>query len=269
MFPELLIRLAAFLGIFLALAAAERLAPRRALGSPRGRRWLTNWGILITDALILRLLALAVPLLAVGAALDAQARGWGLFNALDWPAAVEIALVVLALDLAIWAQHVAMHRIPALWRIHRVHHADTDVDVTSAIRFHPVEIALSMLIKIGLVYALGAAVVAVVLFEVLLNGMAMFNHANLRLGARTDAWLRRLVVTPDMHRVHHSVDRDEHDTNFGFSLSLWDRAFGTYRAAPRGGHERMTLGLEWRDARPSRLGWSLALPFRTPPPPPD
>lgn len=259
---ELLLRLGVFIGLFVALAAAERLAPRRRLSAPRPRRWRTNWGLLLTDALTLRLLALAVPLLAVGAALDAGARGWGLFNVLAWPAWLEIAAVVLALDLAIWAQHVAMHRVPALWRVHRVHHADTDVDVTSAIRFHPVEIALSMLLKIGLVYLLGASVVAVVLFEILLNGMAMFNHANLRLGPRTDAWLRRLVVTPDMHRVHHSVARDEHDTNFGFSLSIWDRLFRTYRAAPRGGHAGMTLGLEWQDARPTRLGWSLALPFR-------
>jgi len=261
---EALLRFGVFLGLFVMLAVAERWLPRRGLRGPRGRRWLTNWGILVADAVTLRLLALAVPLLAAGAALDAGARGWGLFNALDWPRAVEILIVVLVLDFAIWAQHVAMHRVPVLWRVHRVHHADTDVDVTTAIRFHPVEIALSMVLKIGLVYLLGASAVAVILFEILLNGMAMFNHANLRLGARTDAWLRRVVVTPDMHRVHHSVDSGEHDRNFGFALSIWDRLFRTYRAQPRDGHTDMTLGLQWQDGRPTRLGWSLALPFRRP-----
>jgi sterol desaturase/sphingolipid hydroxylase (fatty acid hydroxylase superfamily) len=259
---ELFLRLVIFFGLFALLACVERLAPRRELAEPRRRRWLTNWGILLVDALTLRLLAIVVPLLAIGAAIDAAARGWGLFNMLDWPAAVEIALAVLILDLAIWAQHLLMHHVPVLWRLHRVHHADRDVDVTTAIRFHPGEIALSMVLKIALVYALGAAAVAVILFEILLNGMAMFNHANIKLGTRTDAWLRRLVVTPDMHRVHHSTLRDEHDTNFGFSLSIWDRLFGTYRAQPSAGHRNMRTGLGWRDDRPSRLGWSLALPFR-------
>jgi sterol desaturase/sphingolipid hydroxylase (fatty acid hydroxylase superfamily) len=259
---ELLIRLSVFLGLFALLAAAEALAPRRRRGQPRRRRWATNWGIALLDSLTLRLIALALPLLAVGAALDASARGWGLFNALDWPPALEIVLAVLAFDLAIWAQHLVSHKLPLLWRIHRVHHADLDMDVTTAIRFHPVEIALSMGLKIGLVYALGPAAIAVILFEILLNGAAMFNHANLALPGRLDAMLRRFVVTPDMHRVHHSVLRIEHDSNYGFSLSIWDRIFGTYRAQPLEGHERMTTGLEWKDDRPARLGWSLLLPFR-------
>lgn len=259
---EALIRLGVFLALFGLLAAAESLLPRRVRSRPRARRWATNWGIVILDGLTLRLVALAVPLLAVGAALDAEARGWGLFNRLAWPGWAEAILVILALDLLIWAQHLATHKIPLLWRLHRVHHADLDVDVTTAIRFHPVEIALSMGLKIGAVYALGASALAVVLFEILLNGMAMFNHANLALSPRLDAALRRFVVTPDMHRVHHSVHRDEHDTNYGFSLSLWDRIFGTYRAAPREGHAAMQLGLEWRDDRPARFGWSLLLPFR-------
>ncbi len=259
---EALIRLGVFLGLFVLLAAVETYAPRRARAQGRGRRWATNWGIVVLDAVTLRLVALLVPLLAVGAALDASARGWGLFNRLDGPVWLEVAAAVLILDLAIWAQHWATHKIPLLWRLHRVHHADVDMDVTTAIRFHPGEIALSMGLKIALVYLLGPAALAVILFEVMLNGMAMFNHANINLPARVDAVLRRVVVTPDMHRVHHSVHRDEHDTNYGFSLSVWDRVFGTYRAQPRDGHEAMETGLEWRDGRPSRLGWALSLPFR-------
>lgn len=259
---EALIRLAVFLGLFALLAAAEAWAPRRPRTVARGRRWATNWGIVIADTLTLRLIAVALPLLAVGAALDAEARGWGLFNRLGWPGWLEVVLTVLILDLAIWAQHVVSHKVPALWRLHRVHHADLDMDVTTAIRFHPAEIALSMALKVGLVYLLGPAALAVILFEILLNGMAMFNHANIALPPRADALLRRLVVTPDMHRVHHSVRRDEHDANYGFALSVWDRAFGTYRAQPRRGHLGMETGLAWRDDRPSHLSWSLLLPFR-------
>jgi len=259
---ELLIRLSVFLGIFTVLATVEVWAPRRPRAQGRGRRWATNWGIVVIDSLALRLIAIALPLLAVGAAIDAGNKGWGLFNVLDWPVWIEVAIAVLILDLAIWAQHLVTHKVPVLWRLHRVHHADVDMDVTTAIRFHPVEIALSMLLKIGLVYLLGPAAIAVVIFEVMLNGMAMFNHANINLPARVDAVLRRVVVTPDMHRVHHSVDRAEHDSNYGFSLSVWDRMFGTYIAQPRDPHETMETGLAWRDERPSRLGWSLALPFR-------
>jgi sterol desaturase/sphingolipid hydroxylase (fatty acid hydroxylase superfamily) len=261
---ELLLRLAVFLGLFALLAAAEARLPRRTRSQPRARRWVTNWSIVLLDSLTLRLLAVAMPLLAVGAALDASARGWGLFNTLAWPPAIEVLIALVALDLVIWAQHLVMHKIPALWRLHRVHHADIDVDVTTAIRFHPVEIALSMLLKIGTVYLLGASALAVILFEILLNGLAMFNHANLALGRRLDAALRLVVVTPDMHRIHHSTDRVEHDTNYGFCLSLWDRLFGTYRPQPAADHTAMQTGLAWRDDRPNRLGWSLLLPFRNP-----
>lgn len=255
---EAAIRLGAFFGIFLAMALWERRAPMRGLTVARWPRWGTNWGISILDALTVKLVFGAA---AAGAAVDAASAGWGLFNRLGWPGWVEFALTVLVLDLAIWLQHLLTHKIPLLWRLHRVHHADRDVDVTTAIRFHPVEIALSMAIKIGLVYALGAPVAAVIAFEVVLNGMAMFNHSNIRLGA-ADPPLRWLVVTPDMHRVHHSVDRAEHDANYGFNLSVWDRAFGTYVARPARGHDAMTLGLApYQDARPTRLGWSLALPF--------
>ncbi len=258
---EAVIRLAVFLTLFAVLAALEALAPRRVRRQQRASRWVTNWGITLLNTLTLRALAFALPLLAVGAALDASAQGWGLFNALDWPLWIEVILVVLILDFAIWLQHLVTHKVPVLWRLHRVHHADVDMDVTTAIRFHPVEIALSMLLKIGLVYLLGPAAIAVVVFEILLNGTAMFNHSNLRLPLWLDAGLRRVLVTPDMHRVHHSVHRSEHDSNYGFSLSIWDRLFGTYIAQPAKGHDDMTVGLEWQDDRPSRLGWSLALPF--------
>lgn len=263
---EGLIRLSVFLGLFAALAALEWLMPRRERREPRRTRWFTNWGIIILDTLTLRLLALALPLLAVGAAVDAGQQGWGLLNAVTWPIWLEVVLAILILDFVIWAQHLITHKVPILWRLHRVHHADTDMDVTTAIRFHPVEIALSMLLKIGVVYLLGPAALAVVLFEIILNGTAMFNHANLRLPLWLDRIVRLILVTPDMHRVHHSVHREEHDSNYGFALSIWDRLFGTYIAQPAEGHDGMQVGLEWQDTRPSRLGWSLKLPFISPKP---
>lgn len=258
---QTLYRLTAFLGLFVVFAAAEALAPRRGRVQPRAGRWVTNWSITIFNAIMLRLMAWGMPLLAVGAALDAAATGTGLFNHLGWPAWAEIALAVMILDFAIWAQHLVTHKVPLLWRLHRVHHADRDMDVTTAFRFHPVEIALSMLLKIGAVYLLGAAAAAVVLFEILLNGTALFNHANLTLPVRVDRAIRLILVTPDMHRVHHSTRRDEHDSNYGFALSIWDRLFHTYVAQPRDGHMGMTVGLQWQDDRPARLGWSLKLPF--------
>jgi len=258
---EATIRLIIFLGLFSVLAAAEAFAPRRVRRLKRSQRWVTNWSITIANTVILRLMAIVLPLLAVGAAVDAQVQGWGLFNALMLPGWVEIIAAVLILDFVIWAQHLITHKVPILWRLHRVHHADVDMDVTTAIRFHPVEIALSMILKIGVVYVLGPAAIAVILFEIMLNGTAMFNHANIRLPLWLDAIVRRVLVTPDMHRVHHSVHQDEHDSNYGFALSIWDQLFGTYTAQPRGGHDDMTVGLEWQDDRPARLGWSLSLPF--------
>ncbi|MCE8515546.1 sterol desaturase family protein [Ruegeria pomeroyi] len=259
---ESLIRLTVFVGLFVLFALAERLAPRRRIHPRRPRRWLTNLTISVLNTVTLRALAVGLPLLAVGAALDATAQGWGLFNHLVWPGWVEALLAVLILDFAIWGQHLVTHKIPLLWRLHRVHHADTDIDVSTAIRFHPVEIALSMLLKIGLVYLLGPSALAVVLFEILLNGTALFNHSNLRLPLALDAVLRKVLVTPDMHRVHHSVLREEHDSNYGFALSIWDRMMGTYVAQPAKGHDQMSIGLAWQDDRPARLGWSLLLPFR-------
>lgn len=259
---ETLIRLGVFGGLFVLFAVIETLAPRRARVQPRLGRWITNWAIIVLDSLALRALALAVPLLAVGAALDAGRMGWGLFNLLDLPRWFEFAAAILVFDFAIWAQHLITHKVPAFWRFHRMHHADRDMDVTTAIRFHPVEIAASMVLKIGLVYLIGPAAWAILVFEVLLNGTAMFNHANIRLPLWLDRAVRLVLVTPDMHRVHHSVYRHEHDSNYGFALSIWDRLFGTYVAQPQAGHDAMTVGLQWQDDAPARLGWSLALPFR-------
>ncbi|MEL6481677.1 MAG: sterol desaturase family protein [Pseudomonadota bacterium] len=260
MASELVIRLGAFFGIFLAMALLERYAPMRALVASKLRRWATNWSVSVIDSVMVKVLFGAA---AAGAAMDAAARGWGLFNGLDWPVWLEVLIVFVLLDLAIWAQHVASHKIPVLWRLHRVHHSDRDIDVTTAIRFHPIEIAFSMVLKIGLVYALGAPLIAVILFEVVLNGAAMFNHANLRLPRGLDRVLRFAIVTPDMHRVHHSIDRAEHDANYGFNLSIWDRLFGTYIDQPAKGHEGMTIGLgPHQDEGPTRLGWTLAFPFR-------
>lgn len=258
---EALIRLGVFISLFAVLATLEALAPRRARSQLRSKRWVTNWSVTVINTLTLRLMAFALPLLAVGAALDADTQGWGLFNAISLPIWLEIAIVVLIFDFAIWLQHLITHKVPLLWRLHRVHHADVDMDVTTAIRFHPVEIALSMLLKIGLVYLLGPAAIAIVIFEIILNGTAMFNHSNLALSAGLDRIMRKVLVTPDMHRVHHSVQRSEHDSNYGFCLSIWDQLFGTYIEQPKDGHDAMQVGLEWQDDRPSKLGWSLALPF--------
>jgi sterol desaturase/sphingolipid hydroxylase (fatty acid hydroxylase superfamily) len=256
------LRLTIFLALFAAFALLEHLSPRRAPHHARGHRWATNGAIMLLGAVLLRALAVLLPLLAVGAALDAAHLGWGLFNALAWNPWVEGAFAILILDLAIWTQHLVTHKVPVLWRFHRVHHADGDFDVTTAIRFHPIEIAASMLVKIAVIYALGPSAAAVVVFEIALNGTALFNHANLALPAWADRTLRLLLVTPDMHRVHHSAEREEHNSNFGFCLSVWDRIFRTYRAQPARGHDAMTIGLEWQDDAPAQLGWSLMLPFR-------
>ncbi len=256
------IRLSVFLVTFLVVAALEWWLPKRRLRAAKSNRWVTNVGFTIINTVTLRLLAVLLPLLAVGAALDASASNIGLMNLWDGPVWLEWVLVILIFDFAIWAQHLITHKVPLLWRLHRVHHADRDMDVTTAIRFHPVEIALSMFLKIGLVYLIGPAAGAIILFEVLLNGSALFNHGNIALPKRLDAVLRMVIVTPDMHLVHHSVDRDEHDSNYGFFLSIWDRLFRTYIAQPKDGHDDMAIGLQWQDDRPTKLLWSLALPFR-------
>lgn len=259
-----LIRLLAFAAVFLLMAAIELIRPKRRLSVSKPRRWLTNLGIAGVDTLVLRLMAaLTVPVTAVAAAFFAKERGLGLLNQVDWPYWVKLVIALLALDLAIWFQHLVSHKVPVFWRLHQVHHADRDIDVTTAVRFHPVEIALSMLWKIAVVIPLGASPFAVFLFEVILNACAMFNHANIALPAWLDRALRLFIVTPDMHRVHHSVLYREHDRNYGFNLSLWDRLFRTYLAQPGAGHQGMTIGLPpYQSEAPTRFGWSLWLPFR-------
>jgi sterol desaturase/sphingolipid hydroxylase (fatty acid hydroxylase superfamily) len=258
---ETALRLAAFFGVLALMAAWELAAPRRVLAASKSARWTANLGVVVLDTIIVRLL---FPTAAVGLALYAEAHGWGLFNAYPVPAWAALAASVVALDLAIYLQHVLFHAVPALWRLHRMHHADLDFDVTTGARFHPLEIVLSMLIKFAAISALGAPAAAVLVFEILLNATSMFNHGNVRIPGRLDRVLRKLVVTPDMHRVHHSIEREETDSNFGFNLSLWDRLFGTYRAQPRAGHEAMTIGIrEFRDPEDcARLGGMLAIPFR-------
>lgn len=257
------IRLAVFASVFLVMALIELAAPKRTLLAPKGRRWLTNLGISVTGTMLIRLMAmLAVPLAAIAAAAYAEAHGIGFLNKLNWPYWLKVAVALLVLDLAIWGQHLASHKVPIFWRLHQVHHADRDIDVTTAVRFHPIEIGLSMLWKIAVVLALGASPLAVFLFEVILNACAMFNHANIALPSWLDRVLRLLIVTPDMHRVHHSVLGREHNTNYGFNLSVWDRLFRTYTAQPEGGHQGMTIGLmPYQSEAPTRLGWSLVLPF--------
>jgi sterol desaturase/sphingolipid hydroxylase (fatty acid hydroxylase superfamily) len=263
MASETLLRLGAFFGIFLVLALWESMAPARARIFTRRRRWLANWSLSALNAGVTALMAFVLGLAAVLAAMDAAARAIGLFHLLDWPHWIEGAIVFLALDFAIWLQHLISHRWYPLWRLHRVHHVDREFDVTTGIRFHPIEIALSMLWKIAVVYALGAPVAAVVVFEIVLNGATMFNHSNIRLPGAVERSLRLIVVTPDMHRVHHSIDRQEHDANYGFNFSFWDRLFHTYVPQPRLGHQGMTIGLEEHQTdEPVRLGWSLAFPFR-------
>jgi len=255
------IRMGAFFGVLAVMGLWEMLAPRRALTVSKILRWSNNLGLVFFNSILLRLL---FPAAAVGMAAFAADRGWGVFNFLEIPPWLAVVLTVLAMDLIIYLQHVLVHAVPALWRLHRVHHADLDYDVTTGARFHPIEILLSMLIKFATIIVLGAPVVAVVIFEVVLNAMAMFNHGNVRLPLGLDRVLRLLVVTPDMHRVHHSVEDDEANSNFGFNLSLWDRLFGTYRAQPRAGHEAMTIGIHrYRTtAEVSRFDGILLLPFR-------
>jgi sterol desaturase/sphingolipid hydroxylase (fatty acid hydroxylase superfamily) len=260
---ETIIRFGIFAAILLTFAVVEILTPRRRLHWPKGRRWATNFAIAAIATLVVRLMgALAIPLVAVASAVYAEEHGWGLLNNVGWPGWLEFAVALVILDFAIWLQHYASHKVPLFWRVHRVHHTDVDIDVSTAIRFHPIEIALSMLWKILLVLCFGFSAIAVIAFEAILNGCAMFNHANIALPSPLDRVLRAVIVTPDMHRVHHSVLRREHDSNFGFNLSIWDRLFGTYTAQPERGHEGMTIGLEdYQSPRPTRFLWSLALPF--------
>jgi sterol desaturase/sphingolipid hydroxylase (fatty acid hydroxylase superfamily) len=259
---EATIRLAAFAGIFLAMTLWELLAPRRPWAVGRVARWPSNLAILVVDTLAVRLL---IPTAAFGVALIAASRGFGLFHVLGWPAWLAGVVGFVVLDLVIYGQHVVFHHVPWLWRLHRMHHADLDVDVTTGGRFHPIEILISMTIKIATVALLGIPAAAVVAFEIALNATSVFNHANAALPRRLDRVVRLVVVTPDMHRIHHSVVRRETDSNFGFNLPWWDRMFGTYRAEPAAGHDAMTIGLPiFRDRGELRVDRLLTQPFRTP-----
>ena len=253
------IRLGFFLGIFALMVLWEFLAPRRTPAMSRWLRWPSNLAIVALNTLLLRIV---FPAAAVGLALIGEQRDWGLLNNLGAPTWAAIALSVLLLDLAIYGQHVMFHAVPALWRLHRMHHADLDFDVTTGARFHPIEILLSLGIKLAVVAALGAPALGVLIFEVILNATSMFNHGNVRMAPRLDRVLRCFVVTPDMHRVHHSVIPRETNSNFGFSLPWWDRLLGTYRAQPAAGHQGMTIGIEqFRAPRDQRLDRMLAQPF--------
>lgn len=256
---ETSLRLGIFLGILFTMAAWEMLAPRRKLTRSKAIRWANNLGLTLFNTVLSRLV---LPVAAVGVALTAGEKGWGLLNVMTPPAWLAGLLAIAGLDLAIYTQHRLFHRVALLWRLHRMHHTDLDLDVTSGARFHPLEILLSQVIKMSIVLLLGAPAWAVVAFEVLLNGTAMFNHANVRLDLRADRWLRLLVVTPDMHRIHHSVVRRETDSNFGFNFPWWDRLFATYRDQPEAGHLAMTIGLgNYRDSKWLKLNWMLLVPF--------
>ena len=253
------VRLGFFFGILVLMAIWEHLAPRRRPTVARLIRWFSNLGLVAINTIVLRVV---FPIVVVGLALLAEERGWGLLNNVVLSHWFAILLAVLLLDLAIYLQHVMFHAIPMFWRLHMVHHADLDFDVTTGVRFHTIEIILSMCIKMALVMLLGPPAVAVVIFEVALNGTSLFNHGNVRLPINLDRYLRLLVVTPDMHRVHHSVVAHETNSNFGFNLPWWDRIFGTYRDQPAAGHDDMTIGLtQYRDAKVTRLHWMLILPF--------
>jgi len=254
------IRMSFFFGMLVFIAVWELIAPKRALTMSKTVRWVNNLGLVFFNSFILRVL---FPAAAVGVASLASQQDWGLFNYFDISFAVAVVASVIIMDFVIYIQHVMVHAIPVLWRLHRVHHADLDYDVTTGARFHTIEIILSMLIKFVTILLLGPPVIAVIIFEIVLNATAMFNHGNISLPKTIDKYLRLLLVTPDMHRVHHSIEDDEANSNFGFSLPWWDRLFGTYRDQPRGGHQGMTIGInKFRD--PKQVSWlpgMLALPF--------
>lgn len=255
------IRMGFFFSVLVIMAIWEIARPRRKLTVSKPLRWFNNLGLVFLNSYILRLL---FPAAAIGVAITAAQQGWGLFNVYQLPLYVSLIASIVIMDFVIYVQHVMVHAIPVLWRLHRVHHADPDYDVTTGARFHTLEILLSMLIKFATILLLGPPVVAVILFEIILNATSMFNHGNIRLPFAVDRLLRWIVVTPDMHRVHHSVEDDEANSNFGFSLPWWDRLFGTYRDQPRAGHEKMRIGIhKYHEAKDvSWISGMLTLPFR-------
>lgn len=261
---EAFYRLVVFAGLLLAMVVLEIIIPKRNLSQSRKTRWVTNFSFGVLNSVLIRLMAVSsVPIVAIAGALVAEHYGFGLFQVVSLPFWLEIVLCLLLLDFAIYVQHWASHRFSFLWQVHRVHHSDLDIDVTTAIRFHPIEIGLSMLYKVVLVFLFGIDALAVLLFEIILNGCALFNHSNIALPSWLDRCLRLVIVTPDMHRVHHSIEREETDSNYGFNLAIWDRFFGTYVAQPKAGHEGMKIGLPqfYKTTLPTKLGWSFLLPF--------
>ena len=257
---EINIRLGFFFGVFIVMALWEIVAPRRQLLIPKAMRWGNNIALVFLNSVILRLL---FPAAAVGMAAFVEHHSWGIFNYFDVPIMITVIASVIIMDGIVYLQHVMVHAVPVLWRLHRVHHADPDFDVTTGARFHPLEIILSMLIKFSVIITLGPPIIAVIIFEVLLSTTAMFNHSNVHLNLTLDKYLRLLVVTPDMHRVHHSIHADETNSNFGFNLPWWDRLFGTYKDQPEAGHEKMIIGIHEYN-QPNQVTWlhkMLWLPF--------
>ena len=256
---EVVIRLVFFVGVFGLIVIWEWRSPRRTLTTSKTARWINNLSITFINPLVIHLL---FPILAVDMALRAQEGGWGLLNNVDLPLWLKLVIGIVVMDLVIYLQHAMFHAFPILWRLHMMHHADLDYDLTTGLRFHPIEILLSMVIKLSVVSALGPPAAAVLTFEIILNGMAIFNHGNIRIPLKLDRILRYLVVTPDMHRVHHSVIIRETNSNYGFNLPWWDRLFGTYCAQPAKGHDGMTIGLsQFREPKKLTLPWLLVLPF--------
>jgi sterol desaturase/sphingolipid hydroxylase (fatty acid hydroxylase superfamily) len=256
---ELLIRLGFFFGILILMFLWELIAPRRPLTTSKIIRWFSNLGLVLIDSIVVRLV---FPTALAGIAFLAQQRGWGLFNQFELPDLLKIIFSVLILDFVIYLQHIMFHSVPLFWRLHMVHHTDMDIDVTTGVRFHPIEIILSMGIKMIVVILIGAPAVAVLIFEIILNGTSMFNHGNVRYSQNIDSILRLLVVTPEMHRVHHSTIRWETNSNLGFNFPWWDRLFGTYRDQPAKGHLEMTIGLDqYKEPQKLTFLWLLVLPF--------
>lgn len=256
---ELLIRLGVFFGILVVMFLWELIAPRRPLTTSKITRWFSNLGLVLIDSIVVRLV---FPTALAGITLLVQQRGWGLFNQFELPYLLKIIFSVLILDFVIYLQHIMFHSVPLFWRLHMVHHTDMDIDVTTGVRFHPVEIILSLGIKMIVVILIGAPLAAVLIFEIILNGTSMFNHGNVRYSQNIDSILRLLVVTPEMHRVHHSTIRWETNSNLGFNFPWWDRLFGTYRGQPAKGHLEMTIGLEpYKEPKKLTLPWLIVLPF--------
>ncbi|MCY9878191.1 sterol desaturase family protein [Vibrio natriegens] len=254
------IRLGCFVGVLLLCTLWENVLPRKVLTVSRAFRWVNNLSLVALNSVVI---ALVMPIAAFQAAVIASEHQWGLFQLMSFPDWLNVLLSIILLDFIIYVQHVIFHRVPVLWKLHRMHHADLDIDVTTGARFHPIEILISMVIKIGAVFMLGVSPIAIVMFEIILNASAMFNHSNAKLALPVDAWLRKAIVTPDMHRVHHSVIPRETHSNFGFFLSVWDRMFSTYRAQPEFGHEHVVIGLpDIRDKQEQRLDKLLTQPFR-------